>query len=50
MVKTNYITGIKGGTSTWSLDKKLQGRRIYIYELTDQGRIDKGAIATQITK
>lgn len=26
-----YHWNPKGGTSTWSLDKKMQGKRIYIY-------------------
>ncbi len=42
-----YHWNPKGGTSTWSLDKKMQGKtNLHLYELTDQGRIDKGAIAT----
>ena len=41
-----YHWNPKGGTAR-SLDKKMQGKtNLHLYELTDQGRIDKGAIAT----
>lgn len=35
-----------GGSTTWTIPDKLQGKtNLHIYELTDQGRKDKGAVA-----
>ena len=52
MVKNKlYHWNPKGGTSTWSLDKKLQGKtNLHLYELTDQGVLTKAQLPLQITK
>ncbi|MGM0218786.1 endo-alpha-N-acetylgalactosaminidase family protein [Enterococcus sp. AZ126] len=38
-----YHWNERGGTTTWTIPEKLQGKtNLHVYELTDQGRIDKG--------
>ena len=50
MVKTNYITGIqKAVPALGHWIRNARKTNLHLYELTDQGRIDKGAIATTIT-